>query len=906
MNRLGPDKRIPEAVWTWPADLQRAFLDGYCDADGNRPADQAKHGQRTYHSASRELVEDARALHICLGDAVSNITTTKRTKPIMIKGKLVKNARDQHAFTVWSGTRQGTHAYQKNAGIRAWIAANPGFIVTPLLAITPDGEQDTWDLEIEGSHSFIADGLVVHNSGFVSYVYDHFKLFSGRTDAAGLQRWAKASSPTPGGMAFYGTPAHHVGFVVDGHTLLSALNTRSGTTLSSLNLGDNSGYGVPPSGFGKAGGAPGGGLPKGKLQELAFSLLNQYGWGNQWAAFNALETREAGWNMNAVNPGSGAAGLAQFINGWSEYFQYGGNPSTALGQLTAMMNYIANRYPPGPNAAWAHEVADGWYSRGGPVGIYDQGGILPPGGVAVNMTSRPEQVLSPSVTAMAAGGAVGAYRSRLSGEEAEIRKFYGEVAGAIHHKGLAKSTRDELGTLARRETAEVAAFSAAMRNLTSTAVSHLGAEARSELRTAHDKGLAHLPGIGSLIYRLGLLNVTAQHPPKLSGGGGGGGTSGGGSGSGVLPKPPPLPAHLTGAQWLARFRKAQAAEYHDYLGLKSALEHDLAHARKGSWTYGHRAGIRSELGTLAKRQSAEEAAYDNILHHGTGKANLAKMATRVREVTTTSRDKDLAHSHPGWTHGLQYELAILGQMAASRAPSIAPPKLQFSDWLGKLKADQSRETADYRGLEAAFKSSLAHARKGTWDYKNRKALGERLYAVAIRQNAETAAYSDLVKHSSGSVADLTGLAGRIGKLGSQARAEAGSLQPSLLGHLPGGHPGWVKALQAALNQIASLTASQPFNPPWNPGNLGPSHTAPGGVLRFDTGRGVLAPGMNLAWNGTGRDEALSRAGAGSGPQTIKLEFAGGGSDLEQLLFQIIRKTVRVRGGGNVQTAYGRG
>ena len=54
-------------------------------------------------------------------------------------------------------------------------------------------------------------------SGFlVSYVYDHFKLFSGRIDAAGFQRWAQPSAPTPGGLAFYGFPAHHVGFVVNG------------------------------------------------------------------------------------------------------------------------------------------------------------------------------------------------------------------------------------------------------------------------------------------------------------------------------------------------------------------------------------------------------------------------------------------------------------------------------------------------------------------------------------------------------------------------------------------------------------------------------------------------------------------------------------------------------------------
>jgi len=203
-------------------------------------------------------------------------------------------------------------------------------------------------------------------SGFVSYVYNHFKLLNGRMDAAGLQRWGRPSGPIPGGMAFYGNPAHHVGFVVNGSTLLSALGRKWGTIHSSLKMHDNSGYGVPPSGFGMAGGGAGGPIGGSKLKELAYSLLAQYGWARQWASFNALEDSEAGWRMTARNPSSGAYGLAQFINGPSEYYQYGGNPNTGLGQLTAMMNYIGQRYPSGPNQAWAFHLRNNWYGAGGP------------------------------------------------------------------------------------------------------------------------------------------------------------------------------------------------------------------------------------------------------------------------------------------------------------------------------------------------------------------------------------------------------------------------------------------------------------------------------------------------------------------------------------------------------------
>jgi TP901 family phage tail tape measure protein len=174
MRCLGPDKRVPEAAWTWPDELRRAFLDGYCDADGHRPADQKRHGERTYSSASRELIEDVRAMHVMLGSPVSNIRTTERTKPITIKGKLVRNARPQHTFAVWPDNGHGEARMRTKPGLAAWLDGGE-FTLTAVLAIDPKGEADTWDLNIEGSHNFVADGVVVHNSGIVSAAYNLMK-----------------------------------------------------------------------------------------------------------------------------------------------------------------------------------------------------------------------------------------------------------------------------------------------------------------------------------------------------------------------------------------------------------------------------------------------------------------------------------------------------------------------------------------------------------------------------------------------------------------------------------------------------------------------------------------------------------------------------------------------------------
>jgi hypothetical protein len=141
------------------------------------------------------------------------------------------------------------------------------------------------------------------------------------------------------------------------------------------------------------------------LQSAAAKL----GWtGAEWTALNNVEMREAGYNLTATNPSSGAYGMAQFINGPSEYYTYGGNPNTAAGQAVAMVNYDKSRYGD-PEAAWAHEVAFGWY---------DKGGWLKPGlTLAYNGTGSPEPVGG------AGGGSVTVYLQVDPGGDSAFEQF---------------------------------------------------------------------------------------------------------------------------------------------------------------------------------------------------------------------------------------------------------------------------------------------------------------------------------------------------------------------------------------------------------------------------------------------------------------------------------------------------
>lgn len=84
---------------------------------------------------------------------------------------------------------------------------------------------------------------------------------------------------------------------------------------------------------------------------------NRYGYSN--ADFNALDSiieRESGWNPNAVNESSGAAGIAQRISGYGQ----GYSQDRPKQQINWLLNYIEDRYG-SPQAALAFKNREGWY-----------------------------------------------------------------------------------------------------------------------------------------------------------------------------------------------------------------------------------------------------------------------------------------------------------------------------------------------------------------------------------------------------------------------------------------------------------------------------------------------------------------------------------------------------------------
>jgi len=165
MRRLGPDKRVPDAVWSWPRKLQLAFLDGYRDADGHTPKNTKRHGERSYASSSRQLIGDVRMLHLLAGHHVSNLSETKRRSPIIIKGVQVKHPRTLYTFAVWPAGRGGLSRIRAHPGLDRLLPSGSAFGFRRVLSVDQVGVREIWDIEVEDAHNFVADGIVVHSSG---------------------------------------------------------------------------------------------------------------------------------------------------------------------------------------------------------------------------------------------------------------------------------------------------------------------------------------------------------------------------------------------------------------------------------------------------------------------------------------------------------------------------------------------------------------------------------------------------------------------------------------------------------------------------------------------------------------------------------------------------------------------
>lgn len=143
------NKRIP----TWCLGVQRSFrqslLDGLVYGDGYYRAD-AKQREWKLSTASRELAIGARMLAATVDQHASVYWNDLSDRVTMIRGREV---RSDGFYQVVGGRETGRGFTYDHA------------LFDPVHTVTPTNRvEDLYDLEVDDDHSFIADGIIVHNS----------------------------------------------------------------------------------------------------------------------------------------------------------------------------------------------------------------------------------------------------------------------------------------------------------------------------------------------------------------------------------------------------------------------------------------------------------------------------------------------------------------------------------------------------------------------------------------------------------------------------------------------------------------------------------------------------------------------------------------------------------------------
>jgi intein/homing endonuclease len=193
------EKRIPRWIFGLPVRQKLAFIEGYLDADGHIRQHYGKdgqlYGQLTFASCNRELLEDLKLLMISCGLNPLKISSYSRERVLL-------------------GQYQGTYTtYYLNLPlrdleiIRTKVAPRPSVEFVKVLAIEPLGEEPVYDIEVEGAHNFIANGLIVHNSRLTMKYPSVYMVGKGaRADILSVAFAGKGQHQDTGGKAIHAAP----------------------------------------------------------------------------------------------------------------------------------------------------------------------------------------------------------------------------------------------------------------------------------------------------------------------------------------------------------------------------------------------------------------------------------------------------------------------------------------------------------------------------------------------------------------------------------------------------------------------------------------------------------------------------------------------------------------------------
>jgi len=150
---------VPEIVFVGTREMQQAFLQALFGASGSVEADVENGNCCVRLTGGVELLQDVQRLLLNFG-IYSRIDETAGQAALVISGASVARFADEIGFPEDAS----------NTALRQAIEACPPVLeperfVATFAELVPDGEEMVYDLTQPETHSFVANGLVVHNCG---------------------------------------------------------------------------------------------------------------------------------------------------------------------------------------------------------------------------------------------------------------------------------------------------------------------------------------------------------------------------------------------------------------------------------------------------------------------------------------------------------------------------------------------------------------------------------------------------------------------------------------------------------------------------------------------------------------------------------------------------------------------
>ncbi|TET44051.1 hypothetical protein E3J59_05615 [Candidatus Aerophobetes bacterium] len=154
------NKTIPSWVFTLPKEEKESFVQGLMLSDGYKIDNSLR-----YVSASYELLRRLRLLLQTMGLRVGKIHEQRKEKGTKcVDRELLKDS--EYGYICFSERNKwNTEKYPDQYRYKNFLMDNEYFEMEKVRNIKLVGQEPTLDLRVEGEHNFIADGIVVHNTG---------------------------------------------------------------------------------------------------------------------------------------------------------------------------------------------------------------------------------------------------------------------------------------------------------------------------------------------------------------------------------------------------------------------------------------------------------------------------------------------------------------------------------------------------------------------------------------------------------------------------------------------------------------------------------------------------------------------------------------------------------------------